>query len=184
MSTGRAQACSRGQVEGLHIRWMIRRDMPAVMRTERASFEHSWTEDDFLRCLRQRNCIGMVAEVDETITGFMVYELQRRHLHLLNFAVHPEHRRHGIGRQMVAKLVDKMITHQREKIVLAVRERNLVAQMFFRSQGFQATRLLRGYYRDSGEDAYQMEYAAPATASLDKPRVLAPVNRIRGYEDC
>ncbi len=56
---------------------MIRRDMPEVMRTERASFEYSWTEDDFLRCLRQRNCIGMVAEHGDSIIGFMIYELHK-----------------------------------------------------------------------------------------------------------
>ena len=49
----------------VHIRWMIRRDMPEVLQTEQESFDYSWTEEDFLRCLRQRNCIGMVAEQGE-----------------------------------------------------------------------------------------------------------------------
>ena len=29
----------------VHIRWMIRRDMPEVLAIEHASFEHAWTED-------------------------------------------------------------------------------------------------------------------------------------------
>ncbi len=45
----------------VQIRWMIRRDMAEVLRIERESFEYHWTEEDFLCCLRQRNCIGMVA---------------------------------------------------------------------------------------------------------------------------
>jgi len=49
----------------VHIRWMIRRDMPEVLEIEDRSFEFSWSEEDFIRCLRQRNCIGMVAEHDE-----------------------------------------------------------------------------------------------------------------------
>ena len=49
-----------------HIRWMIRRDMPDVLGIESNCFEFSWTEDDFIRCLRQRNCIGMVAEMAES----------------------------------------------------------------------------------------------------------------------
>ena len=57
MSANRAE---KEQIR-VHIRWMIRRDMPEVLQTEQESFEHSWTEEDFLRCLRQRNCIGMVA---------------------------------------------------------------------------------------------------------------------------
>ena len=59
----------------VHIRWMIRRDMAEVLAIEADSFEYPWSEDDFIRCLRQRNVIGMVAELDDRIVGFMVYEL-------------------------------------------------------------------------------------------------------------
>ena len=83
MSTGRTE---KEQVR-VHIRWMIRRDMPEVLQTEQESFEFSWTEEDFLRCLRQRNCIGMVAEQGEKVVGFMIYELHKTQ------AAHPELRR-------------------------------------------------------------------------------------------
>lgn len=155
MSTGRTQMNERLRV---HIRWMIRRDMAEVLRAEQSSFDYSWTEDDFLRCLRQRNCIGMVAEHDERVVGFMIYELHKAKLHVLNFAVAPEWRRSGIGTQMVMKLVGKLSSHRRTKISLAVRESNLAAQLFFRSQGFSASKVLRSYYEDSGEDAYLMNY--------------------------
>ena len=56
---------------------MIRRDMPEVIPIETASFEFPWSEDDFVRCLRQRNCIGMVAEMDDQVVGFMIYELHK-----------------------------------------------------------------------------------------------------------
>ena len=82
----------------VHIRWMIRRDMPDVLRIEHGSDDHPWSEEDFLRCLRQRNCIGMVAEQGERVVGFMIYELHKAKLHILNFAVHPAFRRYGVGR--------------------------------------------------------------------------------------
>ena len=181
MSTGRARQRERSST-GIHIRWMIRRDMPEVMRTERASFEYSWTEDDFLRCLRQRNCIGMVAEQGDSIIGFMIYELHKTRLHVLNFAVHPAARRSGIGGMLVGKLIYKMVSHRRQKVTLAVRERNLPAQVFFRGHGFKATRLLRKYYEDSGEDAYQMELLAPTYEPFDDLDG-AVVNRIAQYEE-
>jgi len=181
MSTGRARQKDKAGV-GVHIRWMIRRDMPEVMRTERASFEYAWTEDDFLRCLRQRNCIGMVAEQGERIAGFMIYELHKTRLHVLNFAVHPAVRRTGIGGLMVGKLIYKLISHRRQTITLAVRERNLTAQMFFRTHGFKATKLLRNYYEASGEDAYQMELRAPAYDLFDRFDG-GPMNRIAQYEE-
>ena len=33
----------------VHIRWMIRRDMPEVLGIEREGFEFPWLEDDFVR---------------------------------------------------------------------------------------------------------------------------------------
>ncbi|MEK6238743.1 MAG: ribosomal-protein-alanine N-acetyltransferase RimI, partial [Planctomycetales bacterium] len=53
----------------VHIRWMIRRDMPEVLAIENSSFEFPWSEEDFLRSLQQRNCIGMVAEWEDSIVG-------------------------------------------------------------------------------------------------------------------
>ena len=200
----------------VHIRWMIRRDMADVLAIENASFEFPWLEDDFIRCLRQRNCIGMVAESEpdgrmvlphprngspgaeaptasrasgsepdgrmvlprpgfsdaETIVsgstrpsgrenrivGFMVYELNKNRIHILNFAVAPDVRRFNIGTQMLDKLVAKLSTSRRNRVILEVRETNLDAQIFFRENGFRAVSVLRDYYQDTTEDAYLMQY--------------------------
>ena len=142
----------------VHIRWMIRRDMPEVLAIEHASFEYPWCEEEFLRVLRQRNCIGMVAELGERIVGFMIYELHRNKIHVLDFAVHPELRRHGVGRQMVSKLAGKLSSQRRNRIALFVRETNLPAQFFFRIVGFRAAEVVREHYQDTGEDAYSMFY--------------------------
>lgn len=176
MSTGRTE---KAQVR-VHIRWMIRRDMPEVLQTEQESFEYSWTEEDFLRCLRQRNCIGMVAEAGEKVVGFMIYELHKSKLHILNFAVNPAHRRAGIGAQMVAKLISKLSSHRRTRITLEVRETNLAAQLFFRSQGFRAVRVLRAYYEDSGEDAFLMQYRFAGDQNEDEDETA---DQLSQFED-
>jgi len=157
---------------GVHIRWMIRRDMPEVLKIEAGSFEFPWTEEDFIRCLRQRNCIGMVAEHDERVVGFMIYELHKSRLHIINFAVHPAFRRRAVGTQMSDKLVGKLSHQRRDRILLEVRETNLPAQLFFRAGGFRAVSVLRDFYEDTTEDAYMMQYQYAASESF------APVNRI------
>lgn len=142
----------------IHIRWMIRRDSEEVLAIERASFEFPWRDEDFLACLRQRNCIGMVAEHSEKVVGFMLYELHKDRLHILNFAVHPDFRRQGVGRKMVEKLVSKLHPQRRNRIMLEVRETNVPAQLFFKQLGFRAISLLRDFYEDTAEDAYLMQY--------------------------
>ena len=155
----------------VHIRWMIRRDMPEVLKIESGSFEFPWSEEDFIRCLRQRNCIGMVAEHDEQVVGFMIYELHKSRLHIINFAVHPTFRRRGIGSQMADKLAGKLSHQRRDKILLEVRETNLPAQLFFRNNGFRAVSVIRDFYEDTTEDAYMMQYQYAC-------RTFTPVNRI------
>ena len=160
----------------VHIRWMIRRDMPEVLAIEQECFEFPWFEEDFIRCLRQRNCIGMVAEASERVVGFMVYELHKHRLHVLNFAVAERHRRRGIGTQMAKKLITKLSHDRRSRIMLEIRETNLAAQLFFRSLGFRATSVLRKFYEDTPEDAYLMQFrcsAAAAPAMQEQPRRLA-----------
>lgn len=140
------------------IRWLIRCDMVDVLRIESASFDNPWIEDDFLNVLRQRNCIGMVAELAGRVVGFMIYELHKGNLEILDFAVDPRYRRQGVGRQMVDRLKAKLSQQGRTELRLLVRERNLVAQLFFRSQEFLAVDVLSNEYDDTDEDAYVMRY--------------------------
>lgn len=160
----------------VQIRWMIRRDMPEVLDIENHCFEFAWTEEDFLCCLRQRNCIGMVAERQERIIGYMIYELLKHQLHVLNFAVAPWMRRKSVGSQMVDKLVHKLSQQRRSEIILEVRESNLSAQLFFREKDFFAFEVLRGYYEDTAEDAYQMRYLLGGHPA----KLFSAENRISG----
>ncbi len=154
----------------VHIRWMIRRDMPAVLGIETRCFEFAWNEDDFIRCLRQRNCIGMVAEDESGVVGFMIYELHKNRLHVLNFAVHPDRRRGGVGKAMLGKLLGKLSHERRNRIMLEVRETNLEAQLFFKTIGFKAISVLRDFYDDTDEDAYLMQYRyQPSAEELANP---------------
>jgi len=159
----------------LHIRWLIQRDMSQVMKIERSSFgDHAWTEDEFLACLRTRNCIGMVAEHEQQIVGFMIYSLLPKELELLNIAVDPEFRRQGFGSQMVGKLISKHSQQRRRLLSMLVRESNLDCQLFLRSLDFEAVAVLRDHYDEIDEDAYEMRY------TVESVRKFQPRNRISG----
>ncbi len=143
------------------IRWMIRTDLPAVMAIEHQSDYANWTEEEFVSCLRQRNCIGMVAEdstqKDYQIYGFVIYELHNDELRILNIAVDKEYRRQGVGRAIIEKM-KKRLTQKRKRISLIVSERNLGAHLFFKSMGFRAIDIIDDYYDDNNDDAYYMTY--------------------------
>ena len=70
------------------------------------------------------------------------------------------------------KLAAKLSPERRNRIVLEVRERNLPAQIFFRSLGYRATSVLKDFYQDTTEDAYLMQYSLQAAEEM-APRRLA-----------
>lgn len=144
----------------LHIRWMIRRDLPEVLQIEKASFEDGWKEEDFLVALRQVNCIGNVAEIGEKIVGFFLWEMQQGFLKITNFAIDPNYRRQGIGKAMIQKLFTKL-QENRNRITMMVKESNLPAQLFFKTMGFECTGIKKRFYREENEDGYLFQIVIP-----------------------
>lgn len=153
-----------------HTRHLRPSDVPAAMKIERQSFEYPWREEEFIRCVRQRNTIGMVAEQNDRVAGFVIYELHKHRIHIVNLAVSCEARRTGVGRTLCSRLFGKLSHDRRNRILAEVRETNLAAQFFFRSVGFRAISVLRDFYDDCNEDAYlfQVRYKEPAVSS---PRI-------------
>lgn len=148
------------QVIECYVRWMIARDLDSVVSIEQEAFgQHAWTAEEFRIALRQRHCIGMIAERNEEVVGYMIYELHKNRMELLNLAVRHRSQRLGVGTALIEKLKAKLAYQERNRIVLEVRERNLDAQLFFRQAGFLCTSILHGWYADSEESvAYQMQY--------------------------
>lgn len=140
-------------------RWMLLKDFPEVIQIEQESFEFAWTKEDFLNCLRNRNVVGyIVGDTAGRIVGYMMYELLKSEVHILNFAVAPWFRRLGAGQSMIQKLISKLPQQRRDTITLEVRESNLDAQLFFKSCGFRSYGISHEHYKTNGEDAYQFVY--------------------------
>jgi [ribosomal protein S18]-alanine N-acetyltransferase len=140
------------------IRYLLRRDLSEVLAIERASFEFPWDDEHICTVLGSGCCVGLAAECHGFIVGHCVYRLHRDWIELLTFAVHPDCRRHGVGRQLVAKLVVRLLPLRKNRLAVYLRETNLPAQLFFRAAGFRAERVLREHFPDTGEDGYAMIY--------------------------
>jgi ribosomal-protein-alanine N-acetyltransferase len=150
----------------IYIRWMIRRDIDSVIGIDWLSYVDAWSEEDFLRKLRQRNCIGLAAEQGETVVGYHLCKLHKSYLRILRLAVHPDNRRKGVGCQLIAKLISKLESHRRTKLVLDVSEANLGGHLFLKANSFKAKPL-------RGADEYRFVYTLPG-------REASPVICIEG----
>jgi [ribosomal protein S18]-alanine N-acetyltransferase len=147
----------------VNMRFLCRSDMPDVLWIEANSFPNPWPESDFLAHLRQKTTIGLVAECEGRVVGFVLYEFEVDGLNVVNFAVRPDYRRAGVGRQMIAKLVGKLRMRWM-CITAATREANLGMQLFLKACGWKARQILPGHFEDTGETAYVFEYRLPAAA--------------------
>lgn len=121
----------------LDIRWLIRRDVPEIIAIDRMSFTNPVSAEDIAAQMRATSMIWLVAVHDDRIVGYIAYSLLKHQFAVDRLAVAPAFRRRGVASALVRKITRKMNDGLRSKVHVQVSERDLEAQLFFRSAGFR-----------------------------------------------
>ena len=141
-------------------------DLDEVLEIERASFGMPWSRGAFTYEIeRNRVAHCWVMREDERVAGYLCLWEVADELHITNVAVHPAYRRRGIGRSMLAAVLDDAIRRSLSLVGLEVRPTNAEARALYESFGFRVVGRRRGYYYDTGEDALIMEARLPTAVS-------------------
>lgn len=140
----------------MSLRPMALADLDQVMGIERSSFPFPWSTRFFLEELRVECARSLVVEIEGRIVGYVLFWLLPDEIDIHNVAVHCEFRRHGIGRVLLAHVVDAARRRRSSQVTLEVRESNVPAQRLYESVGFLKRGVRKGYYADNGEDALVM----------------------------
>ena len=151
----------------LTIRKMTLEDMPSVIDLDHKSFSLPWPERSFrfeLTANPASRC--WVAEFDGKIVGMIVVWLIIDEAHVATLATHPDFRRRGIGRKLLAHALRLMMDEGARSSFLEVRESNFGAQEMYRKFGYEASGRRPRYYRDNDEDAILMNLAVLAAERL------------------
>jgi len=132
-------------------------DLPEVHAIERASFTTPWPDDAY-RSEIQTNRLAtyLVARLDDRVVGFAGIWLMVDEAHITTFAVHPGHRRRGIGERLLLTLLDAAEERHAREATLEVRLSNVAARRLYEKYGFRPVGLRPRYYSDDGEDALIM----------------------------
>jgi ribosomal-protein-alanine N-acetyltransferase len=113
---------------------------------------------DLLNVQASPQRIAMVASDHQTaeVWGFAVASLVAPQAELETIAVTPAAQRRGVGRQLLAGLVEQLRRLGIEELWLEVRSSNLTAISFYRAANFKQTGIRHRYYTDPEEDAVLM----------------------------
>jgi len=151
---------AREPVPRTTLRDMRRDDLGTVLEIERRSFAQPWSQAFFEKELATpfARLIVAVAEEDarDRVVGYCCRWRVTDEVHLLNVAVHPEHRGVGHGRELVTAIVDEARRGRARVVFLEVRAGNVVARRLYRQLGFRDLGVRRSYY-GPGQDAIVME---------------------------
>jgi len=138
------------------VRTMVRTDLEGVLEIERLSFVSPWTRGMFEDTICSPIAKNLVLEKDNRVIGYIMLYSVEDEAHIMNIAIHPAHRRKGFGVYLVNYIIEECSGEGITDFFLEVREGNRGAQGLYRTLGFSVIGKRKGYYRESGEDAYVM----------------------------
>ena len=148
-----------GQVSAVYDE-LTRRDCARCAELEALLFagDDPWPEVAFVRELAAGHNRYVAARVADTLVGYAgIARLGRVppfEYEIHTIGVDPAYQRHGIGRAMMALLLDEVGPDG--VVYLEVRTDNEPALELYRSLGFETIGVRKRYYRASGADAYSM----------------------------
>jgi [ribosomal protein S18]-alanine N-acetyltransferase len=132
-------------------------DVRSIWEIEKLSYPFPWSLWCFLAEYANSKSTILVAgpsapEPWET-WGFAIFWVVADEMHLLNLAVHPNHRRQGVSRALLTTALQQARSQGAEVVWLEVRPSNQAALTLYQSFGFQEVGIRKKYYTDNGEDA-------------------------------
>ncbi len=133
-------------------------DLDQVLPIERASFPTPWTRAAFLYEIQQNRVAHCTTLRSRSgVVGYLCFWEIGHEIHITNLAVHPEWRRRGVARRLLATALAEGASRGVVLAFLEVRPTNTRALALYDSLGFQIIGRRNGYYFDTGEDALVME---------------------------
>ena len=125
-----------------------------VHAIEQSVFADPWSSQDFRDCLSSDALFLVAAAADGGgVAGYVVALDAADEGEILNLAVAPGGRRHGLGRALVRVILDALAGQGVRHVYLEVRESNAPARGLYAAHGFKEVGRRKQYYRRPVEDA-------------------------------
>lgn len=135
-------------------------DLAEISRIEPTIYSHPWTLGNFNDSLNA-GYSAWVMEIAGDIVGYALVMMVLDEAHLLNLSVAKPFQGQGLGRTLLAHMVDVSRRHQAANMFLEVRASNSKAIFLYEAMGFCEMGIRRNYYptKTGREDAVLMGLA-------------------------
>ena len=124
----------------------------AVAELEKLCFADPWSEKSIASELNNPLALWLVAVEDGSLCGYIGSQSVMGESDMMNVAVHPDHRRKGVGEMLVLALCEAL-SGENASLALEVRASNAPAISLYEKLGFAQVGLRKNYYRNPREDA-------------------------------
>ena len=135
-------------------------DLNAAVHLEIVCFSDPWSRAGLQAALGQETGRWYAAYKGEKLVGLLGAQAIAPEGEILSIAVHPEYRRRGSARTLLARFLDE--AHDLTTVFLEVRRSNAAAQALYASFGFTVYGERKNYYEKPVEDAVLMQRKRPA----------------------
>ncbi len=137
------------------VRHMRLSDVDAVCAIEQLCFTMPWQRISFVNEVENNRAARyFVAETDGEVVGYGGFWVVLDEGHITNIAVHPAHRRRGVGMAILENMMQYAANLGINWMTLEVRASNISAQLLYKRNGFIKVGRRPKYYGD--EDAFLM----------------------------
>ena len=127
-----------------------------IAHLETLCFHDPWSERSIASELENALSLWLVAVEDDDVIGYVGSQTVLGWSDMMNVAVHPDHRRKGIGEKLVVALEEALKAQESTCLTLEVRVSNDPAKALYEKLGFTEVGRRKNYYRDPKEDALIM----------------------------
>jgi ribosomal protein S18 acetylase RimI-like enzyme len=134
----------------------IRTDLHRIVMIGQSVLDYPFTDEEYLQRLRKWRCPAVGAVVDGKLIAWLITEREKELTTLWAMAVANGHDRRKIGSRLLQWLKTDCAEAGSTLIRTSVRETNLAAQLFLKSGGLQAVKVLRKHFPQK-EDGYVMD---------------------------
>jgi [ribosomal protein S18]-alanine N-acetyltransferase len=125
-----------------------RGDFEEIWRLDQICFAHgiAYTRPELRHFLLAQTAVTIVAEKERQIAGFLIADVEKHHGHIITIDIHPDHRRAGLGTQLMRAAEARMVKLGVRQIALEVAVDNMPAIAFYKRHGFTVLKTIPRYY--------------------------------------